>query len=164
MPYYGRRRTYSPRKSSGTQQSTKPIIFWDGEKNKYIIKTPFTDAFKNQLMVLCHSAMYLGKTEGAFAINAEDLENAKVVVEALFGEFDFIPKEEREQAKFSMTGSAANNAAIALFTIAGPEIARKYWLNVIKQFHTDLNGDSANSDKAAQINVAWDQLKKELGW
>ena len=164
MAYYNRR-PYTPRKTSGASQSTKPLIFWDDDRNKYVVKAPFSDSFKNRLMVLCPSAIYLGKTEGAFAVNPSDLDRAKVVVEGTYGEFDFIPKEEREQAKFSMANSiAANNAAMTMFTIAGPEAARKVYLMLIKQFHTDTNPDQESAEKAAQINVAWDQLKKELGW
>lgn len=161
MSYYNRR--YSQRKT--TTQSSKPIIFYDSSRHGYVIKAFFDGAAKNSLMVTCPSAVYLGKEEQAWAIDESDLESAKVVVEAHFGEFEFIDKPEENGNGISIgDASTAGKAALTMFQIGGYQAARKVYSLLIREYHPDVNPDPEANAKAQEITLAWKNLKKELGW
>lgn len=155
---YGRKR-YS---HSGATTSTKPIIFWDAARLRYVIKTPYSDFFKNSLLTVCHSATYLGASEKAWSIQEDDLAAAKLTVQATFGEFDFIEKPSSEHTIVHTNGT--QGAALRLLTIDGYDGAKRVYSMLIKQYHPDTNKSPEASAKAAEITTAWRDFKREMGW
>jgi len=157
MSYYRKSR---PR--TGATTSKKPIIFWDAGRSKYVIKAPYSEKFKNDLLAVCNSAIYLGKGEQAFSVVEEDLPAAKITLKALFGDYDFIEKPSSEGAMIHSNGT--QGAALRLLTIDGYEGAKRCYTMLIKSYHPDVNSSPEATTKAAEITTAWRDLKREMGW
>lgn len=159
-------RFYRPRSSTGAVKTpNKSVIYWDESRHKYIVKPAYAASFKNQFNSVCHTAVYLGTTEGAYTIEESDLNAAKIVLEAVFGDgmYEFIPKPQFNHAMVNGEVDGAAKAALKLFTTAGPAASAKAFKSLANQFHPDLNPD-ADPTKMTDINTAWAELKKELGW
>ena len=150
--------------ASGAHTSSKPVIFWDQSRNSYVIKTPSNEAYKNELRVLCFTATYLGSTEKAWSVNESEIETAKTIVAGYFGHFDFIPKPESNFNLGANNLESAASAALQIFKTAGKDASGKAFRALSMSYHPDINKAPGANETMAELNHAWDKLKKELGW
>lgn len=155
---------YYQNQTGANTKVAKTMIYWDEARGRYVCKNPFSDGFRNKLQALCESAVYLGKDEAAWSIVEADLPMLLVVVEGIFGkgEYDLIKRPDKIIVKSEANG--AGKSALTMFEIAGPDAAKKVYLMLINQFHPDRNPSPEAADKSTQINVAWNELKKHMGW
>lgn len=158
-----RRRLYGGRGQTGTITSTKPVIYWDAANHKYTVKTPKHKEFNDEMKTLVETASYMGRDDSAWLFAERELDLVKTITAAKFGDFDFVPKP-LEQGFSMKDNGKANDAALRLWRIAGRDASLKAFKSMVMQYHPDLNKATGSNNIMADLNVAWDQLKKELGW
>jgi hypothetical protein len=153
---------------------TRPTMFWDHASKAYALKVDDNDEFFKEINFLCNTPpKYSGDPMKVWFIDEEDVEAVKTAVAAYFpaedyGPLDFIPKpdrsHQRQRAADRTAANGAGKSALTMFEIGGYQSARKVYSLLINEFHPDRNKSPEANAKAAEITLAWRELKSHFGW
>lgn len=154
------------RYSRGYTAPPKPAhIFWSPSHNMYCIKThgTFGEAYRNDLNMFCSSSRWDG-TNKVWLVDESDLAEAINIVTVAFNapptvDYKPQPKADVDMLNLNDTGQAV----IAMFAAAGPEVSKRVYNLLLKEYHPDM-GTNPDVNKTATITVGYRALKRALGW